>query len=181
MSIIFRPLTAEDGALLADAVLGNLNWCGPRFSAADVSEQPDFAHYADLVEERGDFGVVGMLALGDGGETSESAESGGEAVSAAAVGVVWAQYLGPDHPGYGYVDEDTPELSLWVRDGYRSQGIGRALMRVMKAEALRRGVRRISLSVEEGNYALTLYEEEGFVAVAGREAEGVMLWESNSS
>ncbi|WP_175954919.1 GNAT family N-acetyltransferase [Schaalia sp. Marseille-Q2122] len=163
MDTLFRCASGQDRSLLAEAVLGNINWCGPRFSAADVTDQPDFARYAALVEERGDFGVV---ALGEGGE---------------AVGVVWAQYLGAENPGYGYVDEATPELSLWVRDGYRSQGIGRALMRVMKAEALRRGVRRISLSVEEGNYARMLYEDEGFVAVAGREAEGVMLWEAGSN
>lgn len=67
------------------------------------------------------------------------------------------------------------ELGLWVRADYCGQGIGQSTIRELKAEALHRGITRASLSVEEGNYAGKLYEEEGFVAVAGREKDGVML------
>ena len=159
MTIVYRVLKDDESPLLCEAVLGNLNWCGLRFSPEDVRGRPEFAHYTVLASERGDFGVV---AQDEGG----------------AVGVVWVQYLSGAQVGFGFVDESTPELSLWVREGHRRKGVGRALMHALKAEALRRGVRRVSLSVEDGNFARWLYEDEGFAPVAGREAEGVMLWEA---
>lgn len=163
MNAVFRPLVDGDKDLLAEAVLGNINWCGPRFTAADVNEMPEFARYASLVSSRGDFGFAAHV--------DDSACEG------EAVGAVWVQYFSAAQAGYGFIDEATPELGLWVREGYRGRGLGRALLRAVKDEALARGVLRVSLSVEEGNFARTLYESEGFVAVVGREKDGVMLWE----
>ncbi|GAB2603400.1 hypothetical protein GCM10009696_06050 [Kocuria himachalensis] len=93
-----------------------------------------------------------------------------------ATGVVWAQYLPPGDPGYGFLAEDTPEVSLWVRGNWRGQGVGRALLRQVQDDARARGVPRLSLSVEAGNYAKKLYLVEGFVDVPGRAADGVMAW-----
>ncbi|GAB2627771.1 hypothetical protein GCM10009696_36350 [Kocuria himachalensis] len=152
-----RPLLAADSALLATATLENLNWCRERFTATDLSTRPEFSHYTVVDPQRGDFGWV--------------AEAGKD-----AVGVVWAQYLPPDNPGYGFLAEDTPEVSLWVRDDWRGQGVGRALLRLVQDDARARGVPRLSLSVEAGNYAKKLYAAEGFVDVPGRAADGVMAW-----
>lgn len=168
MTLVMRPLIDEETLLLAEAVLGNVNWCGPRFTPANVSEWPEFARYTVLVSNRGDFGLVAQMT----GEVDGAEEEDGE-----AVGVVWAQFFTDDQPGYGFIDEATPELSVWVREGCRGRGIGRALLRAMKDEALRRGIPRLSLSVEEGNFARILYADEGFRAVPGREKDGVMLWE----
>ena len=82
----------------------------------------------------------------------------------------------PDDPGYGFLDEDTPEVSLWVREDWRGRGLGRALLRRAQDDARTRQVPRISLSVEADNYAKKLYLAEGFVDVPGREADGVMAW-----
>lgn len=155
--ISFRELMAAERALLATATLGNLNWCGQRFSAIDVSTRAEFGHYTVLDPQRGDFGRV--------------AEAGRD-----AIGVVWAQYLSPDHPGYGFLGEDTPEMSLWVRDDWRGRGLGGALVRRVQEDARVRQVPRISLSVEADNYARKLYLAEGFVDVPGRESDGVMAW-----
>lgn len=155
--VSFRGLTATERALLTTATLGNLNWCGERFSRADVSARPEFSHYTVLVPRRGDFGRV--------------AEAGDE-----AIGVVWAQYLPPEDPGYGFLAEDTPEVSLWVRRDRRGRGLGRELLRRLRDDARARRVPRISLSVEADNYARKLYLAEGFVDVPGREADGVMVW-----
>jgi GNAT superfamily N-acetyltransferase len=153
----FRLLRATDGALLTTVTLGNLNWCRERFSVIDLSTRPEFSHYTILEPQRGDFGWV--------------AESGKE-----ATGVVWAQYLPPDDPGYGFLAEDTPEVSLWVRDDWRGRGLGRALLRRMQDGARARRVPRISLSVEADNYAKKLYLAEGFVEAPGLESDGVMVW-----
>lgn len=148
---------AAESALLAAATLGNLNWCRDRFSATDVSMRPEFSHYTVFDPQRGDFGWV--------------AAAGKE-----AIGVVWAQYLPPDDPGYGFLAEDTPEVSLWVREDWRGRGLGSALMRRAQDDARARGVSRISLSVEADNYAKKLYLAAGFVDVSGREGGGVMVW-----
>jgi GNAT superfamily N-acetyltransferase len=155
--VSFRVLRSTERALLTTATLGNLNWCCERFSRTDVSTRPEFSHYTVLDDRRGDFGRV--------------AEVGGE-----AIGVVWAQYLPAEGPGYGFVAEDTPEVSLWVRADRRGRGLGRELLRRLQDEARARRVPRISLSVEAENYARRLYLAEGFVEVPGREADGVMVW-----
>jgi GNAT superfamily N-acetyltransferase len=152
-----RPLRSTERDLLATATLGAMNWCGDRFTAAEVETRPEFSHYTVLAPQRGDYGWV--------------ADTGAE-----AVGVVWAQYLPADDPGYGFLAEGTPEMSLWVRSGWRGQGIGRALLRCLQDEARSRRIARISLSVESGNHARRLYVDEGFVPVPGREADGVMAW-----
>jgi GNAT superfamily N-acetyltransferase len=157
-----RPLLAADSALLATATLGNLNWCAERFSAADVRTRPEFSHYTVVDPQRGDFGWV--------------AEAGKD-----TIGVVWAQYLPPDDPGYGFLAEDTPEVSLWVRGDRRGRGVGRALLRRMQNDARARRVPRLGLSVEADNDAKKLYLVEGFVDVPGRAADGVMAWSPSPS
>ena len=152
-----RPLVPGDGPLLAQATLGNLNWREQRFTARDVEVRPEFRHYAQMVPERGDFGFV--------------AERGGE-----PIGVVRAQLLPAGDPGYGLVDESTPEVSLWVREDSRGQGVGKVLLRRLQREAIDRRWARLSLSVEAGNQARRLYASEGFEPVPGREADGVMVW-----
>lgn len=157
-NVTIRSLTADDEQLLVQATLGNLNWSEARFTEQDVKGRPEFSHYTQLVPERGDFGLA--------------AERDG-----AVVGVAWALFLPADHSGYGFVDESTPELSLWVREDMRGQGVGARLLRKLQHEAEVRQVPRLSLSVEPGNYARRLYASEGFTQVPGREA-GVMVWEA---
>lgn len=157
-NVTMRPLHGQDEPILTRATLGNMNWCGERFTERDVTTRPEFRHYTQLELARGDFGFV--------------AEQDSE-----VRGVVWAQFLPAADPGYGFLDEATPEASLWVRDDSRSEGVGRQLLRRLQQEALTRGVARLSLSVEADNHAERLYASEGFTPVAGREQDGVMVWE----
>ena len=76
------------------------------------------------------------------------------------VGAVWMRYFDAVDPGYGFVDEQTPELTIGVAEGFRGKGVGR---RLMQAAADAAG--RLSLSVEDGNGAIQLYLEFGFVPV----------------
>lgn len=151
-----RALRADERDLLISATVGAMNWCGPRFTREDVVTRPEFAHYTRLVPSRGDRGIV--------------------ADHAGSIGAAWALFLPPDDAGYGYIDERTPELCLWVDAAHRGHGVGRALLRALAADLASRGVPRVSLSVEDGNdVARDLYLAEGFVAVPGREADGVMI------
>lgn len=152
-----RLLVPADTDLLARATLGNLNWSEQRFTEHDVSSRSYCRHYTQIVPERGDFGIVAEYA-------------------AQPIGVAWAQFMSASDPGFGFVDESTAEVSLWVRDDSRGSGVGRTLLRRLKHEALGRGLGRLSLSVEADNYARNLYRSENFMPVAGREDDGVMLW-----
>ncbi len=150
-----RPLTVDDGELLRTATLANANWTGePRFTSRDVDERPDLRHYTVFRAERGDLGFV--------------AETRG-----LAVGVVWALFLTGDDPGYGFVADGVPELSLSVWSGHRGRGIGGGLLRRALEEARRRGLTRVSLSVEAGNPSVHLYRSVGFSPVPGA-ADGTM-------
>lgn len=148
-----RPLTGDDRELLRTATLANLNWTGEaRFGLRDVDERPDLRHYTGFRSERGDLGLV--------------AEQDGR-----SVGVVWVLFLDADDPGYGFVADGVPELSIWVAPSARGQGLGGGLLRAALDEARRRGVERVSLSVETGNPAVHLYRRSGFRSVPGA-AEG---------
>lgn len=160
----FRLLDADDGALLLNATLLNLNWCGERFTAQDVVGTPTLAHYTRLVPQRGDLGIVAERR-GDG-----------EAVG----GVAWLLFLAGDDPGFGFVADDVPELSLCVMPDQRGHGLGRMLLDRLVIAAAARGVERISLSVEEDNPAVRLYRRAGFHPVPDA-AAGTMLLEVERS
>jgi ribosomal protein S18 acetylase RimI-like enzyme len=78
-------------------------------------------------------------------------------------------------PGYGYVSDDIPELSLTVFEHYRRRGFGRALLAQVMEEAERRGFSALSLSVEDGNPSRGLYESAGFRIVGRNGASDTML------
>ena len=42
------------------------------------------------------------------------------------VGAVWIRLLNHENPGYGYLDDDTPELGMAIMSQYRGRGIGSA-------------------------------------------------------
>lgn len=139
-----REATAADRGLLAQATLDNLNWNSPRFTMREVEDTPHFRHYYDGWPSGEDFGVV-----------AEDAEG-------VAVAVVWLRYFTAQDPGYGFVADTIPELSIWVSADHRGQGIGGSLLRRISEIARSRGVTAISLSVEDGNPAARLYARHGF-------------------
>ncbi len=148
-----RELRSSDGRLLVRATLGNVNWSGERFTLADLEATPELSHYFTAWPPDREFGVVAENAHG-----------------LAPVGVAWARVFPADDPGYGFVDEATPEVSVWVSPHRRGQGIGSDLMMQMIEQAREREFSQISLSVENGNPARRLYERLGFVP-AGRDTQ----------
>ena len=92
------------------------------------------------------------------------------------VGAIWSRYFTADDPGYGFVDEQTPELGIGVVAGRRGEGIGRALMNVMLAAS----TTDLSLSVEDGNPAIELYRKSGFVPV-GRVGDSTTMLRKRSA
>jgi [ribosomal protein S18]-alanine N-acetyltransferase len=86
------------------------------------------------------------------------------------VGAAWYRLFRADNPGYGFLDEETPELSIAVVPSRRGSGLGSDLLDALLKCARDDGYAAISLSVEKDNPAIHLYERHGFERV--REEEG---------
>jgi ribosomal protein S18 acetylase RimI-like enzyme len=82
------------------------------------------------------------------------------------VGAAWYRLFRRGHPGYGFVDEETPELAIAVVPSRRGRGIGEALLDALCERARAERHSALSLSVERGNAPLLeFYEKHGFVRV----------------
>ena len=82
--------------------------------------------------------------------------------SGGRTGAAWFRLWTPARHSYGFVDADTPELGLAVSTNNRRQGVGRALMRALIAQARADGYPALSLSVDPDNPSRVLYEALGF-------------------
>ncbi len=90
------------------------------------------------------------------------------------IGAAWARRWSSDSPGYGFVDEDTPELSIAVLPDYRGRGVGTRLLSRLLQELKGLGAAAVSLSVDLRNPAVHLYERFGFTIVEARGTSCVM-------
>jgi ribosomal protein S18 acetylase RimI-like enzyme len=86
------------------------------------------------------------------------------------VGAAWFRQFKASEPGYGFVDEQTPELTIAIVPSRRRHGVGQELLDGLLEKARAEGHASISLSVEADSPAVAFYERNGFEAV--RESEG---------
>ena len=87
------------------------------------------------------------------------------------VGAIWVRIMND----YGHIDDDTPSLAMSVYRKYRGVGIGTLLLKqLLQVERLAR-YSKISLSVQKGNYAVKMYEKEGFTVVDENNEEYIMI------
>jgi GNAT superfamily N-acetyltransferase len=140
-----------------------------RGGAQDVRFLRDMLHHAYYWRERVPGSLVSRYVRGWGrpGDTAVIALEGGFPVGAA-----WYRLFRADEPGYGFVDEATPELAIAVVPSKRGLGIGDELLKALSRKAQSGGYERLSLSVEPGNPARQLYERHGFDVVE----EGPDAW-----
>ena len=142
--IVIRRATAEDASFLAEMLAVAADWRRPDpRRATEVLAEPALAHYVSDWPRDGDVGFV--------------AEDG-----MMPIGAAWWRFFSSHDPGYGYIDEFTPELSIAVVEGARQRGAGTQLLQALIAEARRTDVPAISLSVESDNRAASLYRRLGF-------------------
>jgi ribosomal protein S18 acetylase RimI-like enzyme len=117
----------------------------PTPTADEVIADPRYARYLTGWPRQGDYGLV--------------AEQDG------SVGAAWYRTYTEANPGYGFVAEDVPELSIAVVASRRYEGIGRRLLLDLIDASLAQGYAAMSLSVREKNPARRLYESAGFVLI----------------
>jgi ribosomal protein S18 acetylase RimI-like enzyme len=120
----------------------------------EIIEQPELRKYIQ------DFGKTGDLCL--------VAEQYGK-----LLGAIWIRFI----KGYGFVDNETPELSMAVLNGYRGKGIGKQLLTAMIDKLKEKRLKRISLSVDRENYAYGFYKKHGFVDFLADEESIIMTKE----
>ena len=89
------------------------------------------------------------------------------------VGAAWYRLFTQEDAGFGFVDEQTPELAIAVVPSRRGRGYGHELLSGLLDCARKDGFGAISLSVAKDNPARHLYERYGFQQV--REDDGAVV------
>ena len=160
MADVIRPIGAADLQFLKAMLFEAVHWRAgvPRPTIEETLARPEIARYVEGWGRAGDAGVVAL----DGER---------------AVGAAWYRLFSTTHPGYGFVDERMPELTVGVVASARGMGVGAALVRALLESARGGGFERISLSVEPDNPAVRLYERAGFTRVGGDAGAWTMVAE----
>ena len=81
------------------------------------------------------------------------------------VGAGWYRLFRSAAPGWAFVDEATPELTVAVVPSRQGQGIGEELLRRLVAQAAADGHTALSVSVLSGHADRAAYEREGFATL----------------
>ena len=122
---VFRLSARADPAFLAEMLYEAVNWrddgAEERPPFDEMLARPELRRY---VEGWGRVGDVAIVALDRRDEP---------------VGAAWYRLFRADEPGYGFVDDDTPELSIAVYPECRGQHVGGLLLGTLApARAIRR-------------------------------------------
>ncbi len=131
---VIRPAGPQDVRFLRDMLRHAYHW--------RLNSDPDLpvARYVNAWGRRGDSGLV--------------------AWEAGPVGAAWYRLFTAAEPGFGFVDERTPELTIAVVPSRRNAGLGTELMTALLERARQEGHAAVSLSAEQGRTGL--YERYGF-------------------
>jgi ribosomal protein S18 acetylase RimI-like enzyme len=113
----------------------------------DLLAAPALARYVERFGQ--DAGDLGVVAVGE----------------RAPLGAAWVRRLAGEGRGYGWVDDETPELAIAVVPGAVGGGVGTRMLNELLARARGRFA-GVSLSVRSDNPARRLYVRLGFATVA---------------
>ena len=135
---MLRPVEHGDVRFMRDLLRHAYHW--------RLNEDPDLPVYR-YVQSWGRPGDAGVIAFDVRGP----------------FGAAWYRLFTAAAPGFGFVDERTPELTIAVVPGRRGGGVGRELLEALLARARSEGYEAVSLSAERGQNAF--YERFGFAEV----------------
>lgn len=147
-SFLIRTLTHTDEPVLWEMLYYALHVPdGHEPFPKEITSEPEIARY-----------------VLDWGKTNDDGFAALDPVTQRPLGAVWIRLFASDNPGYGYVDDCTPELSIAILPRYRNQGLGTGLLNRMIDEAGKQYA-GLSLSVGSANPAKRLYERLGFEVI----------------
>ena len=132
---MLREIDLQDSRFLRDMLRHAYHW--------RMAQDPDLPvfRYVQNWGRRGDSGVVAF----DGPNV---------------YGAAWYRLFPAAAPGFGFVDEETPELTIAVVPSHRGHGTGGELLEALLERARSEGFPRVSLSAELGQTGF--YEKHGF-------------------
>ena len=132
---MLRPVDRKDVRFLRDMLRHAYHW--------RLAEDPDLPvfRYVHNWGRRGDAGVIAFTGPN-------------------VYGAAWYRLFPAAEPGFGFVDSETPELTIAVVPSHRGHGSGGELLEALLARAREDGFARISLSAEPGQTGF--YEQHGF-------------------
>ena len=130
-----RPVESHDQRFLRDMLRHAYHW-----RLAEDVERPVYRY----VRNWGRPGDAGVIAL-EGPH---------------AYGAAWYRLFTPDEPGFGFVDEATPELTIAVVPSRRGKGAGQELLEALLERARADGYTAVSLSTDPRQ--VSWYERFGF-------------------
>ena len=91
------------------------------------------------------------------------------------IGSIWGRKFLSEEKGYGFFDEDTPEISMAIKNEYRNKGLGTKLIEEIIEIYKDVGVKALSLSVDKQNLAFKLYTKQGFSIFSETETSVSMI------
>lgn len=145
---MLRPVGIHDVRFLRDMLRHAYYW-----RVAEGTERPVYRY----VQNWGRPGDAGVIAL-EGPH---------------AYGAAWYRLFTADEPGFGFVDERTPELTIAVVPSRRGKGAGRELLEALLARAREEGYGAISLSATQEQ--VPYYRRFGFETVGESDHAVTML------
>lgn len=96
-------------------------------------------------------------------------------INSELIGAIWGRKFLIKEKGYGFFDEETPEISMAIKNEYRSKGLGTKLIEeVIKIYKIQ-GIKALSLSVDKQNLAYKLYIKQGFSIFSETETSVSMI------
>jgi ribosomal protein S18 acetylase RimI-like enzyme len=143
MSFTIRAATAADLPFLWEMLYEALYVLpGQPPFPREILQQPEIRQYLQDWGRPDDFGWLAEAA-------------------AQPIGAAWIRLL---KDGYGYIQQETPELTIAVKPAYRGCGVGSSLLTALFAHA-QQHYPALSLSVSADNPAVRLYQRLGFVTL----------------
>ena len=142
-----RPLTPADQTFLWEMLYQSLYVpVGDAPFERSILNQPEIGQY---VKDWGRTNDAGFVAVDDHDRP---------------IGAIWLRLFSGEEKGFGFVNDQTPELGMSVLPEYRGEGIGTSLLSALIKWA-EDHYENISLSVASENPVRRLYERQGFTAV----------------
>ncbi len=135
---------------------------GSRNPDRNIIKDPEISKY---VENWGGTGDYCLIAIDD---------------TQNRIGAVWLRYFDFIHKGYGYIDDEIPEIGIAVDESSRGRGVGSALIEKL-LDNTRNSIASISLSVQPDNPAAELYRRFNFIECGTSGDAVIMRYNSKSS
>ena len=145
---MLRPAGIHDVRFMRDMLRHAYHW-----RIAEDEERPVY-RYVQNWGRRGDAGVIAL----EGPH---------------AYGAAWYRLFAKEEPGFGFVDEQTPEITIAVVPSRRGRGAGKELLEALLERARADGYHAVSLSADRGQ--APYYERFGFATVREDEHAVTML------